>query len=121
MIQIKRVYDPASSEDGVRYLVDRLWPRGIKKDNLAMTAWLKEVSPSNQLRQWTHQNPDTWDEFQRRYSLELDSNPSAWQPIMEAAQNGTVTLLYSASDTVHNNAVALLNYLMRHIPGESNP
>jgi len=120
MIRIKRVYDPVSSEDGTRYLVDRLWPRGIKKENLALTAWLKDVAPSNALRQWTHQNPDTWDEFQRRYGLELDSNPSAWQPIVEAAQIGTVTLLYSARDTVHNNAVALQSYLMRQIPGESN-
>jgi uncharacterized protein YeaO (DUF488 family) len=111
MIQIKRAYDPATKEDGVRYLVERLWPRGIKKIDLVMDAWLKDVSPSPELRKWFSHDPATWAEFQQRYRAELDANPDAWQPILTAARRGKVTLIYSAHDTEHNSALLLKTFL----------
>ena len=111
MIQLKRAYDPASKEDGVRYLVERLWPRGIKKIDLVMDAWLKNVAPSTDLRKWFSHDPEKWTEFQRRYTAELDANPESWKPILEAARHGKVTLIYSAHDTEHNSALLLKTYL----------
>jgi uncharacterized protein YeaO (DUF488 family) len=111
MIQIKRAYEPASSEDGVRYLVDRLWPRGVTKVALALEAWVKEASPSNDLRRRFHNNPTQWNEFRRLYFAELEQSPAAWEPILESARKGTVTLVYAAHDTEQNNAVALMQYL----------
>ena len=113
MIKVKRVYEPAEPGDGTRLLVERLWPRGIKKEALAMDEWLKEVAPSSQLRRWFRHDPARWKEFRRRYFAELDGRPDAWEPIRESARRGTVTLLYSARDTEHNNAVALRAYLER--------
>ncbi len=107
MIAIKRVYDRPEPSDGTRFLVERLWPRGVKKDTLRLDGWLKEVAPSDALRRWFGHDPAKWQEFQRRYCAELASNPEAWQPILEAAQRGNVTLLYSARDAEHNNALAL--------------
>ena len=111
MIQVKRVYEPASRLDGARYLVDRLWPRGLKKETLALEGWLKELAPSDKLRKWFNHDPAKWGEFQRRYFAELESKAEAWRPLLEAARQGTVTLLYSASDEAHNNALALKDYL----------
>lgn len=111
MLSVKRVYEVPGSGDGARYLVERLWPRGMKKENLIMEAWLKEVAPSNDLRRWFGHDPAKWDEFQRRYRAELESNPRAWKPLLEATRLGNVTLLYSARDTEHNNAIALKSYL----------
>lgn len=111
MITCKRVYDPAAPDDGARYLVDRLWPRGIKKEALRLDGWLKEAAPSNELRRWFNHEPSRWDEFQRRYEEELDSKPEVWRPLLEAAQSGGVTLLFSARNTENNNAVALKAYL----------
>ena len=111
MIQVKRVYEPADHEDGRRFLVDRLWPRGVSKDELKMESWLKEVAPSNELRKWFNHDPAKAKEFERRYFAELDANPAAWQPLLEAARSGKVTLLYSAHDTEQNNAVTLKAYL----------
>ena len=111
MIKIKRVYEPFDARDGTRLLVERLWPRGMRKDSLHMDGWLKDVAPSGALRRWFGHDPAKWDEFQRRYAAELDHQPAAWQPILQAAQRGHVTLLYSAHDTEHNNAVALKAYL----------
>ncbi len=111
MIHLKRVYDPAASADGKRFLVERLWPRGVKKEVLRLDAWLKDVAPSDGLRRWFSHDPAKWDEFQRRYVQELDGNKSAWQPLLEAARHGAVTLIYSSHDTEHNNAVALRQYL----------
>jgi uncharacterized protein YeaO (DUF488 family) len=107
MIQIKRVYEPPAPEDGTRFLVERLWPRGINKEVLHPDGWLKEVAPSAELRRWFGHDPARWEEFQRRYAVELESNPETLQPIREAARRGNVTLLYSARDTEHNNARAL--------------
>lgn len=111
MIQLKRVYDPPDKHDGVRFLVDRLWPRGIRKEDLAMDEWLKEVAPSTDLRKWFSHNPDRWDEFERKYFSELEAKPETWEVILTASRNKKVTLLYAARDTDHNNAVALLKFL----------
>jgi uncharacterized protein YeaO (DUF488 family) len=83
----------------------------MKKENLIMDGWLKEAAPSNDLRRWFAHDPAKWDEFQRRYRAELDANPSAWEPLLEASRRGNATLLYSARDTEHNNAFALKSYL----------
>jgi len=111
MIQLKRVYEPADSRDGRRFLVERLWPRGMKKESLAMAGWLKDVAPSDALRQWFGHDPAKWDKFQQRYALELESKPAVLAPLLDAARQGTVTLLYSAHDQEHNNALALKNFL----------
>ena len=111
MIRIKRAYDPPAKEDGARFLVDRLWPRGMKKEALPMAAWCKEVAPSNVLRQWFSHDPDRWKEFQHQYRAELAAHGTAWQPLLDAAKQGDVTLLYSAHDAEHNNAQVLKAYL----------
>lgn len=111
MLKTKRVYEETEAGDGVRFLVDRLWPRGFRKDDLQMTAWLKEVAPSPGLRRWFGHDPAKWEEFQARYRAELEQNPDSWKPILEAARGGDVTLLYSARDTEHNSAVLLKSFL----------
>ena len=111
-ILIKRVYEPASRTDGRRFLVERLWPRGLKKQALKMDGWLKDVAPSTSLRQWFGHAPERWTEFRRRYERELDKNPASWQPILDSAKDGTVTLLYSARDVERNGAVVLRDYLI---------
>lgn len=111
MLKIKRVYEPPEPADGVRFLVERLWPRGVKKEALKMDAWLKDAAPSPGLRKWYAHDVSKWREFQRRYRAELENNPEAWKPILEAAQRGNVTLLYSAHDTEHNSALALKSFV----------
>ncbi len=111
MIQLKRVYEEEDPHDGVRYLVERLWPRGVKKATLRIDAWLKDAGPSAELRKWFSHDPGTWQEFRRRYFAELDQAPDVWAPVADAAQRGAVTLLYSSHDTEHNNAVALKEYI----------
>ena len=111
MIRVKRVYEPAASRDGPRFLVDRLWPRAVKKENLRLAGWIKEIAPSDRLRKWFGHDPERWTEFQRRYRVELDRNPEGWRPLLEAARKGSVTLLFSARDLEHNNAVTLKAYL----------
>ncbi len=111
MIEIKRVYDPHTTADGTRFLVERLWPRGVKKTTLEMDAWFKDAAPSAELRRWFNHDPAKWPEFQRRYRSELDARPDSWEPILAKARHGRVTLLYSAHDTEHNNAVVLRDYL----------
>ncbi len=114
-IRIRRVYEPASPEDGARLLVDRLWPRGVKKEKLRLAGWLKELAPSAPLRQWFDHDPARWKEFQRRYGAELEAQPKAWQPILQAARSGNVTLLFAAKDAERNNAVALKAFLERKL------
>jgi uncharacterized protein YeaO (DUF488 family) len=113
-IAVKRVYEPPAKTDGHRLLVERLWPRGVKKTELELDGWLRDVAPSTELRQWFSHDPERWEEFQRRYEAELDANPAAWKPILEAARKGPVTLLFSSRDTEHNNVVALRSYLLAH-------
>ncbi len=113
MIKLKRVYEEEDSDDGVRYLVERLWPRGVRKASLRIEAWLKDAGPSTELRKWFNHDAGKWPEFRRRYFAELDSAPDVWAPIAAAARRGSVTLLYSSHDTEHNNAVALKEYVER--------
>lgn len=111
MLKIKRVYEPAESSDGTRFLVERLWPRGMKKEELKMKSWLKEVAPSPELRRWYGHDSEKWEGFRQRYRAELEANPEGWEPILEAAKRGEVTLLYSARDTEHNSALLLKMFL----------
>ena len=113
MIQLKRAYDKPSKTDGARFLVERLWPRGVKKTSLPIVAWLKDAAPSTELRKWFSHDPARWLEFRKRYFAELRSRPEAWTPLVEAARKGTVTLIYSSHDEEHNNAVALEEFLER--------
>jgi uncharacterized protein YeaO (DUF488 family) len=111
MIRAKRVYEVPADTDGRRILVERLWPRGIRNEDLHADAWLADVAPSTALRKWFGHRPELWEEFRRRYRRELNANRDAWSPILDASRQGTVTLLYSAHDTDHNSAVVLLEFL----------
>jgi uncharacterized protein YeaO (DUF488 family) len=117
IVRAKRVYEAIQRSDGPRFLVERLWPRGVKKEKLKLDAWLKDVAPSDGLRRWFGHDPAKWDEFQRRYRAELDENPNAWKQLLEVARQGSVTLLYSARDTEHNNAIVLKDYLAERLTG----
>ena len=117
MIMLKRAYEPVAREDGTRFLVERLWPRGVKRDALRLDAWLKEVAPTTKLRQWFGHDPAKWLEFQRRYRAELDRNAGALEPILKAVHRGRVTLIYSSHDQEHNNAVVLKAYIESHLVG----
>jgi uncharacterized protein YeaO (DUF488 family) len=110
-IRIKRVYDPPEPEDGKRYLVDRLWPRGVKKEALKLDGWLKDVAPSDELRRWFGHDPSRWEEFHRRYTAELKAKPETWRTLLESARKGNLTLLFSARDERLNNAVVLKAFL----------
>lgn len=111
MIQIKRVYESPAAGDGARFLVERLWPRGVTKAALPMDAWAKDAAPSTALRQWFDHDPEKWAQFKRRYHAELDGHPDAWERILTKARRGRVTLLYSTRDVEHNNAVVLRDFL----------
>ena len=113
MFKLKRAYNDPEASDGLRYLVDRIWPRGVKKDALKLDGWIKDVAPSSELRRWFGHDPQKWAEFRKRYFAELDKKPEAWRPLLDAGRKGTVTLVYSAQDSQHNNAVALAEYLRR--------
>jgi uncharacterized protein YeaO (DUF488 family) len=117
-LQTKRVYEAPAKTDGARFLVERLWPRGMKKGSLRMDAWLKDVAPSDALRKWFAHDPKKWPEFQRRYTKELEAQPAACQRLLDAARAGDVTLLYSAHDTEHNNAITLVAYLKARLEKE---
>lgn len=111
MIRIKRVYAQNGPEDGTRFLVERLWPRGLKKENLPLDGWLKDVAPSYELRRWFGHDPAKWEEFCRRYGAELEANSEAWRPFLDLSRKQNITLLYSAHDTEHNSAEALRLFL----------
>jgi uncharacterized protein YeaO (DUF488 family) len=115
VILLKRAYDPASKKDGRRVLVERLWPRGIKKAALPLDGWLKDVAPSTELRKWFSHDPAKWNEFQRRYRAELKQKPHLWKELMDAARKGTLTLVFSSHDTEHNNAVVLKQFVESHM------
>jgi uncharacterized protein YeaO (DUF488 family) len=108
---LKRVYEPSSSEDGFRVLVERLWPRGLKKADAVLDLWLKEIAPSPELRQWFSHDPAKWEEFCRRYWVELADRLDAVNLLKEKLRQGRVTLVYSSKDEAHNAAVALKQYL----------
>ncbi len=114
-ILLKRAYDAASPEDGQRFLVERLWPRGVKKSRLKLDGWLKDVAPSTALRRWFDHDPEKWTRFRERYFAELRANPPALGELVAAARDGRVTLVFSSRDTEHNNAVALRQLLARRL------
>lgn len=126
MIRTRRVYERRARGDGRRILVERLWPRGIKKSALAADAWIRDVAPSTGLRKWFGHRVERWEEFRRRYERELEKNRPAWEPLLEAGRRGRVTLLYSAHDTLHNGALVLREYLAKrtkepHAAGAGTP
>lgn len=112
-ISVKRVYEPASTSDGVRVLVDRLWPRGLTKEQAAIKFWLRDIAPSNELRQWFHANPDAWSMFRRRYMKELVSPKAsaAVEKLYKLADTKKVTLVYASRNEDHNNATVLKDLL----------
>jgi uncharacterized protein YeaO (DUF488 family) len=114
-LSLKRAYQPAADDDGERFLVDRLWPRGVSKVKAHLTGWLKELAPSTELRKWFGHDPARWSEFQRRYVAELDRPDarSAMQMLADKAQHGPVTLVYGARDQEHNEAVVLQQLIER--------
>jgi uncharacterized protein YeaO (DUF488 family) len=112
-IRLKRVYEPPSPEDGVRVLVDRLWPRGLRKAEAAIDRWMKDIAPSTELRQWFGHDPERWQEFRRRYARELRQHATTIDELHELAQHKTVTLVFGARDEEHNDAVALREVLLR--------
>jgi len=112
-ILVKRVYEPAAKSDGFRVLVDRLWPRGMSKENATLDLWLPDLGPSTTLRQWFNHDPARWEEFRRRYHAELEHKNELVTELKGRAKKDTVTLLYSAKDEEHNQAVALRSYLLR--------
>lgn len=113
-IRIKRIYEPASDDDGTRVLVDRLWPRGIRKEDAKISLWMKEIAPSNELRKQFSHMPSRFADFTRHYHQELSANPDARARMKELMAKGRVTLLYAAHDTEHNHALVLADYLHSH-------
>lgn len=111
MIRLKRVYESAHAEDGLRILVDRLWPRGVSRQTAQIDWWAKDIAPSPTLRRWFGHDPARWPEFQRRYRAELDNNPQLVEKLMERVREDRVTLIYAARNTAHNGAVVLKAYL----------
>ena len=112
-IQIKRAYEPPLETDGTRILIDRLWPRGVKKEALALGQWAKELAPSTELRQWFGHDPALWPEFRRRYAAELRAHAEVLESLRVLARQGTITLVYGAHDETHNNAVAMREFLLK--------
>lgn len=113
-LHIKRAYEAPTADDGDRYLVDRLWPRGIKKENLEIVDWIKDLGPSTELRKWFGHDPVRWEEFQKRYRKELSEKQELFKPILASLKKGPVTLVYSAKDEEHNQAVVLYKLILEH-------
>jgi len=110
-IQLKRIYEAGSKDDGYRILVDRLWPRGFTKEKAALDLWLKEIAPSNELRKWFGHDPDKWKDFQKKYQQELKQNKEAVDILKDYIQKGNVTLLYAAKDEEHNEAQVIKDFI----------
>jgi uncharacterized protein YeaO (DUF488 family) len=111
-VRLKRAYEPPAADDGTRILIDRLWPRGVKKTNAAIDEWMKEIAPSGALRKWFGHDPDRWQEFRRRYQSEIRQHPEQFEWLRKLAQQGPITLVFSARDEAHNNAVVLKDLLL---------
>ena len=111
-IRAVRVYELGPEDRESRWLVDRRWPRGVKRDSLQLAEWAREAAPSDELRRWFGHDPSRWEEFRRRYVEELDANPAAWRPLLDSAHDGNLLLLYAARDRDRNNAVVLRDYLL---------
>lgn len=113
MIHIKRIYETPGDHDGYRILVDRLWPRGLSKENAHVDRWMKEIAPSTELRKWFHHDPEKWEEFENRYRIELSDKKEVLTEVLNLEkEHKKVTLLYSAKDTLRNQAVVLQEILM---------
>jgi uncharacterized protein YeaO (DUF488 family) len=110
-IRLKRAYDPPSSDDGLRVLVERLWPRGVSKEHASLDLWIKDVAPSRELRRWFHHDPARWDEFQKRYRAELQEKKEAVEDLRRKCRSETVTFIYASRDEQHNGALALKTFL----------
>lgn len=115
-VRLKRAYEPPAPSDGARILIDRLWPRGLSKAAAALDQWVKEAAPSTALRKWFGHDPTRWHEFRRRYAAELRERPEALRALRDRARRGTITLVYSAHDEVHNDAVLLRSLLLGRSP-----
>jgi len=115
MIKVKRIYDLSLEQDGFRILVDRLWPRGLKKENAAIDLWLKEIAPSTELRKWFNHEPKKWQEFKNKYFDELSTNKALQVIVSAYDDNSTITLLYAAHDQQFNHALVLQSFLMTEI------
>lgn len=111
MITIKRIYEAPSRDDGYRVLVDRLWPRGMSKEKARVDLWLRDISPSSELRKWFNHEPQKWKEFQERYFAEIETQKEILRPLLKKVKEGNVTLLYSSRELQLNNAVALKEYI----------
>ena len=119
-VKLKRAYEPPGAGDGVRVLVDRLWPRGVSKEHAALDHWMKEIAPSTELRKWFGHDPVRWEEFARRYDAELHGNLDVLRQLRSLAREAPITLVYSAHDEVHNDAIVLRNVLLgRKTPRKS--
>lgn len=118
-VRLKRAYEPASRADGRRILVDRLWPRGISKDDAAIDEWAKDLAPTTKLRKWFGHDPDRWEEFKRRYAQEIHSHADALAQLRDLARHGSITLVYSARDETHNDAVVLREVVLGRGPKTS--
>ena len=117
-VDIKRVYEQAADEDGIRVLVDRLWPRGVSKERAALSGWIKDVAPSSDLRRWWHHDPDRFEEFARRYRTELDDNPALEDLLSIVREHDRTTLVYAAKDPAVNHALILRDYIRQALEKE---
>jgi uncharacterized protein YeaO (DUF488 family) len=120
-VRLKRAYEPPSTSDGYRVLVDRLWPRGVRKERASLDEWEKELAPSTELREWFAHEPARFAEFRRRYTDELRSERPRLAALRRRAREGTLTLVYSARDEQHNDAVVLADVLRRGLPSRQSP
>ena len=112
-VKLKRAYEPPAVDDGTRILIDRLWPRGITKERAAIDQWMKDIAPSTELRKWFSHDPARWDEFRRRYAKEVHRNAALLDQLRSLARHGRITLVYSAHDEKHNDAVELRELILR--------
>ena len=113
-VKLKRAYESPTADDGTRVLVDRLWPRGVKKTEAAIDRWMKQLAPSTELRKWFGHDPARWEEFRRRYAAEIYEHRDELDRLRDLIREGAVTLVYSAHDEAHNDAVVLREILLRH-------
>ncbi len=116
MLKVKRIYDPASEDDGYRVLIDRLWPRGVSKENANIDLWMKEIAPSTELRKWFHHDLDKWEEFQQRYTVELSNKKDLIDQLLKLKEEyKSITFIYSAKDREKNQAIVLIEVLRKQL------
>lgn len=120
-IRLKRAYDAPSDDDGARVLVERLWPRGVRKEAAALDAWMKDVAPSPELRQWYQHDPARWPEFQQRYRAEVAARPELVEELLAMARRGTLTLVLASRDVERSSAALLKAYLQERLAGAGEP